>query len=691
MSNLVVNGAPHAVDLYTKNSSGVPYVRELEANPQHLPKVYLFAEKGTEKEWLGGGNERKTQFGASTFMERSKYFTHTTELSNVVERLGNVCMYKRLLPDDAGPAANYTLWLDVLETNVDVYQRNADGSIKIVAGSPVLLSTVSGFVYKFVKTHNSNASSDQTFGLKTQMPGDQVDPLHPTVRSTRYPIWEQSASSRGYWGNNIGASFWSYDSRIETVPVKLVATERAFPYSVRVSKRDTKLNTLTPIPTVLDSLSVMFTLKPGSVDPSTDSEVYLPTTFEPNYNQTDSRYPIQEADLNGLYIYQNNIDTLLAKFHAAEIPFIDPMQYDFTAAPSDKYLFNILGGKTLSGYSYNTYIAAEDSISLNRHETIFADGGSDGTMSLEVLEQKVISEVRRYSDDYDEIQDKAYHIESHLYDTGFSLPTKLELGAFISIRGDTFVTFSTFQVGERSFDNSEELSIAQSIKAMLINLPESTNFGTGVVRAAIYGGDCELRGSNTKRRVSTVLEVAYKRAKYMGASNGRWKNKMQYDQGIGGSAAEITTNHSRLWVPVQVRYRFWDAGLNWWARFDRSQIFCPAFKTVFEDETSVLTADTVAMALIQLNKINDRSWRAHSGTVGKSDVLFISDVTRYNSDAVRDRFDGRFPIVPKVLITESDKARGSISWQSGFQLYADPMRTVAINYTEVFRNTTKSV
>lgn len=689
MTNIVVNGAPHVVDLYTKDSSQVLSLREEEAIPQHLPKIYLYAERGTESEWLGAGNEREQQYGALTFDERSRYFTHTTNLSNVVNAQGNACMYKRIVPADAGPASNYTLWLDVLETTVDLYERNSDGSIKTVNGQPVVTGTAPGFKYKLVKTSISDKDiADQTFGVKTQTTGDQFEPANPSVRSTRYPLWEKRASSRGAWGNNVGTRVWGLDSRLDSTPVKMVAVERAFPYMMQLVERDTRINSIKTIPTVLNDSMMLFTLKPHTVDPLTDKDLYVADVYGPTYNQTDSRYPVQEAALSSMAVYQKNIDILVEKFHAAEIPFVDGMHHDFTSNPSDKYLFNLLTGTTMSGYVYHSYVPVEGGLNVNRYETIFASGGTDGTMSLDNLEQGIVAEVRRYSDDFDEIQDKAYHVESHLYDSGFTLPTKMELPAFISIRGDTFVTLGTFQEGAGSFDNSEELSIAQALKSRLSNLPESVYFGTSVLRAGIYGGDCELRGSRTKRRVSTVMEVAHKRAAYMGAGNGRWTSGKQYDQGAPGSMTEITTNHSRLWVPVKVRYRFWDAGLNWWARYDRSQVFCPAFRTVFENETSVLTADTVAMAIIQLNKVNDRSWRAHSGTVGQSDPVFVERVNQFIADAVRDRFDGRFPIEPNVMVTESDKARGSISWTSCIKLFADPMRTVAINYTETFRNKT---
>ena len=688
MTNLVVNGAPHVVELGIKDSSRVVALRESEAIPQHLPKIFAFMERGTENEWLGAGNEREVMFGAESFDERSKYFTHATMLSNVVNKLGNICMYKRVVPADAGPAANFTLWLDVLETTVDLYERNIDGSLKTVAGDLVLKGTAPGFKVKWVKTFETDAAlAGPAFGTLAIREGSQVDPSDPANRSSMYPVLQVKASSRGKWGNSLGMRLWGLDSRLDSMPEKLISQRRTFPFRLQVVERDTVLGTTKIKPTILGDSSVMFTLKEHTVDPSTDKDMYLADTYLQSFEESDSRYPVQFADLSGLVVYHDIIKQLSAMFHEAEKTHIDPLFHDFTAKPEDSYMFNIFSGKTLNGYEYNTFRFVTGGVNLNRYETVYADGGSDGTLSNANFENLVIEQMRRYKDDYDEIQDKALHVESHFYDSGFTLDTKFELAAFIALRGDTFITYGTFQEGERSFDSSEQLSIAQSLKARIMNLPESTYFGTETVRAGIYGGDCVIRGARQKtKRRSSVFEVAHKRAKYMGAANGRWTTKMEYDRGAPGSLCEITTDYSTLWVPVKVRYRFWDAGLNWWARFDRSQSFCPAFKTVYSDETSLLTADSFVQCCIQLNKVNDRSWRAHSGTVGDSDAVFVQRVNDFITKNTLDRFDNRFPVVPDAMITEADRARGKISWHSRIKVYGDPMRTVALNYVEAFRN-----
>ena len=688
MTTIVVNGAPHNVDLGIKDSTRVRGPREALAFPQHLPKVYMFSERGRTDEWLGGGAERERRYGTKTFDERSKFFTHSTKIANVANGVGNLCMYKRVIPHDAGPTANVAIYIDVLPSEVDLYERNEDGSIKTVGGQPVIIGQAQGFKYKYVTVVEDTISGlEQIFGRRTIIEGDQIDPNNPTIRSKRYPIMEFAANSQGAWGNNVGIRIWSTDDRIDGTPEKMMSRERAFPYRLQLVERDPVINSVATAQTALADNNILFTLKEGSADPSTNKLLYLGGLFPASYKSTDERYPKQDAPLDAFALYQKNIDLLTKQFFDAEKLHIDPLNHDFTVNEEDMYLFNIFSGRTVNGFEYKTFRQVTGGVSFNRYETVYAGGASDGTMTNVVFEQLVTAEVRRYMDPFDFLQEKAYHVESHLYDAGYSLETKLELAAFIALRKDTFVTFGTFQEDDdREYDNSEKLSIAQALKARLTNLPESSYFGTEVVRAGIYAGSCEWRDSTIPgKRTSPVLEVCYKRARYMGAANGRWTTRLHYDQGEPGSLCEITFNYDSLWVPVAVRYRFWDAGLNWVGYYDREQPWFPAFRTVYSDDSSLLTADSYVQCLININKINDRSWRAHSGTTGIPEDVFVQRVQDWITNAVQGLYDNRFPVIPAVSVTEADRARGGYSWHSNIKVYGDPMRTVAITSTEAFR------
>lgn len=682
---IIVNGAPHYVDLGTKDSSGRQILRLAVSYPQHLPKWYIFAKKGSEADWLGAGAERLNQYGDETFAPRSKYFSHQTQGANISNEQGNMGIYHRVVPNDAGPASNLTLWLDLLSTQVDDYARNGDGSIRTVDGQPVILGQIPGFKYQWSVTNEDTLTGVADIALKTQTQGSMFDPANPTIRSTKYPIASWAASSRGAWGNDVGISLWSLDSRVDAMPEKLVKSERVVPMGFRMVERDQKVGSVTTLKTALNGESIVFTLKPGAVDPSIGNDTHIAAKYNDNYFQSDTRYPLQEPALSSMVVHQNNIDAVLEALYQAELPYVDPNYHDFRMDGVDeKYLFNFLGGRTLNGYLYHSFVPVVGTLSMDRNQVIYAAGGSDGTLTGENLENGMIADVRRYRDANDKYQDKAYNIESHMYDTGWSIDGKFEMASYISLRGDTFATFGTFEDGGRVYDNAEELSSASGLKARLANLPESTYFGTSVVRAGIYAGSAKIRNSQLNKRVSTVMEIIHKRSKYLGAANGAWKSGAAYDQGAPGSVAEILYDFSNLWVPVSVRYRFWDAGLNWWGNLDREQAFCPAFRTVYSDDTSVLTADTVAMALIFANRVNDRSWRVHSGTTGVPGPVFIERIKNFINSQVEGKIDGRYGIEPVPSITANDELRG-YSWHSGINIFADPMRTVAVNYAEVFR------
>lgn len=683
---ITVNGAPHYNDLGTRDGSGMQVLRLAMSYPQHLPKWYIFAQKGTTKTWYGGGVDRELQFGATSFSERSKFFTNQTRGANVSNATGNIGAYQRIIPGDAGPASNLTLWLDLLPTAVDDYQRNADGSIRVENAQPIIIGQLGGFKYQWSLSHDLTEGDAQSFRTRTQRAGTMVDPANPTVRSTQYPIAGWQASSKGAWGNDVGLSIWSMDSRVDNIPERMVEKQRCYPFGLRMFQRDQDIGSITTEKTVMGAEDISFTLKPMSYDPASNLDMHLSRRYSTSYFEKNPRYSRQEPSLSNMVIYQNNIDAVLEALYTAEKPYIDANFHDFNASGDDeKYLFNLFGGHTLNGFIYRTFVPVTGTLSMDRNQILYAKGGSDGTLSFENLEKGAIADVRRYQDLNDEVQDKAGFPESHMYDLGWSLNGKYEFAAFITRRGDTFVTFGTFQEGVIPRDIAEEFSTGSAIKARLANLPDSTYFNTPVIRAGIYSGDALHQGSALDNRVSSVLEVVHKRSKYLGASNGAWKSGSAYDQGAPGSVAEILYDFNRLWIPVKTRYRFWDAGVNWWGRLDTEQAFCPAFRTVYSDDTSLLTADTMAMALIFANRVNDASWRVHSGTTGIAAPVFLQRVKTFVEGRIAGKIDNRYIMESNPTVSAFDEKVG-YQWHSGISIYGDPMRTVAINYTEVFRS-----
>ena len=346
MATHIVNAAPMVIDLGTQDLSTRQLPREPDALPQHLPKFWLFTQKGPLTPQLVVGADRVNMYGAESFDYRSKYSNHSTVFANLVNAEGNACMIQRVLPADAGPEANLTLWLDVLPTQIEDFDRNIDGSIKFdTLGNPIILSTIAGYKVKYVVTHSTSLTN---FGELTIQPGDQVDPVTNT-QSQRYPIMQLKSAYPGEYYNSIGIRISAPNIKNSAnMPTKMMDAEKAFPYFLTVIKKsDSVLASVKAVSTIFGEPRIMFTLKQDVIDPLTDKQLYIGDQFPSTYrNIDDLRYRLEMGDIGTVVMYNGYIDALTTQFHAAEVPFIDQFS-DFSSSTEDKFLFNMFSGESI--------------------------------------------------------------------------------------------------------------------------------------------------------------------------------------------------------------------------------------------------------------------------------------------------------------------------------------------------------
>ena len=413
--------------------------------------------------------------------------------------------------------------------------------------------------------------------------------------------------------------------------------------------------------------------------------MYLGDKFVDAYqNLADVRYPATYGDFGSMAIYQNNIDYLLGLFHDKEIPFVSETS-DFTVDPEDKYLFNFLSGTNSIGIPYHSFQMVEDldTVLMSEYANIYAAGGSDGTLNNDTYSQQVINHVKRYADKMDQLMELAVNVESIIYDTGFRLDVKKALCYFISQRKDTMVVLATHDGSDRVLQPSEEQSLAVALRTRLQMFPESEYFGTPVTRGMVIGRSGLIRNAQYKKRMPLSYEVALKAAAYMGAANGIWKTGKHFD-GAPGSVLDAMYDISIKWVPTSVRNRHWDVGLNWVQSYDRRSFFFPAFKTVYDDDTSVLNSFITVMACCQLNKVAHACWREFSGVSYLTNIQLLERVNNFVVNRTIGRFDNRFVITPAAYIDDMDALRG-YSWHLPIKIYSPMMKTVMITNVTAFR------
>ena len=757
-------------DLSTRVLPRVP-----EAIPQHLPKFYIYAETGPLTPQLVVGNERQRMYGANTFDEIGPYTTHSTIFANQVNAQGNACMLQRVVPIDAAAEANLIVGLDVLQTTIDLYQRNPDGSIMrdSLTGNPTIIGTTTGYKIKWTTKYRP---STVKVGETPMSNGNQVDPsgmnfpnnsgtksnilatnlvrnneyvivsttsgngaatdftligadnnnvgtvftatgsgtgtgLASTTTGTNtsywYPIFELKTSFQGEYGNLAGIRLWAPTiNTIATMPTQMMSTDYAYPYYISVIRKPDANSSPNIQTTLFGDTRTMVTFKPKVTDPLTNVNMYIGDVFIDAYrNLTNQLFPQTFGDFDTLYVYNNNIETVLSQFFESELPYFD-IESDFRLGSgasydlSQKHLFNFVSLTDSNGIPYQSVIFTNDatSVQLGPLSNVYAMGGSDGTMHLsdktidnQAFANLVTNALHSYTDPNDPVQDVAVNVESIFYDTGFPIATKQALCGVLAIRNDTFVVLSTYIAPlpvtkivngspvvlsgpEVVMDSSTEFSLATSLLTFLQNYPESDYFGTPVMRGMIIGRSAHLRNSNWLQRLPLSLEVAIKAAAYMGAGNGAWKSGYSFD-----SAPLSVVDHmydiSISWVPASTRNAYWDVGLNWVQAYDRRSFFFPALKTVYDNDTSVLNSFFTAMAICQLYKVINAAWRDFSGVSHLSNAQLAQRINDYITSAVQNKFDSRFTIKPKAYFTNDDVLR-NFSVTVPVEIYAQGMKTI---------------
>lgn len=678
MSIQIHSGVPRLYSTGKKDSSGGVVPVEPLAIPTHLPKIYIYAEDGDLQPQLAVGGTRQQLYGKRTFDERSKYFTHTTVLSNVVNAQGNMQMLQRVLPTDHGPKANLRLIADVLETQVPVYERMPDGTYKLDDDHQKIPTgeTIKGLKVKFL----AKRFAAEEFGLGSLQPGIQQDGVNQSIQ---YPLEDMEAPFYGEKGNNSGLRNWAPVAiGLNPFDTRLLTVEKVYPYYRSLLTRADEFSTGKLVDTVTGETSITYTLKPGSYNRYTDQGLYLGTEFLKRYQdlQPAPGIPVLNGPFGQQYVYQTHIDELLALMYELEAPWVDQFSdISGTDLEGEMYMMNLYGAHSSLNVPYTAVqvdFTGKDVVRMSPQSVFYASGAFDGTMNEDMLAKLVKEEVEEYNNPNSPLMDMAYHVESIMYDSGFPLETKKALCNFISIRKDTAVVLATHDVLGRTLTAAEESSLAISLRTQAQLFPESEVHGTPVCRAVIVGRSGELAGSKYPKRLPLSIELAHKAARYMGASNGRWKTGQSFSRAgtTPGSIVELFRNINVTFTSDRVRNTDWANGLVWVQNYDRDRQFFPAFQTVYDDDTSVLNSFFTMMATVECEKAGFRSWLNWVGDDKELDSVFKRTIEKEINDDLKDRFDNRYILIPEVSFTDADKARG-YSWTTVIHIGAHGMKT----------------
>lgn len=671
-----------------KDQSQRAPIREPEQVPTHLPHVFIYAQKGPTVAQLAVGGGFQTLFGAKTLDPRSPYYNHQSELAASVIGEGNAVIVSRLKPVDAGPNSRLLVSLDIVADDVQQYERNPDNSFKLDATGAKIAVTgagakIPGHRARLVINDWMSGGSAQAFGEVTPKAGALTSATD--VQSQTYPLFEVEASFFGAEGNNLGLRLVAPTTESNNpLNDSLFAAAKAFIYRLSIVNRLDAASTVNVTETLGGEQAIDFAFKSGAVDPASDTEISLEDIFLDAYSNFDPGVTPVYGPFGKVKVYQNHLATVLAMIGSREAPL--GLLPELTMDADSEFLhtvnfLNATNEHNLPYFSYELEGAAQGGIRFTEATAVWADGGSDGTMSFDLHAELVENEMLNYGATAggDWLDDAKFPF-SFYYDSGFPLDTKLALLSPLGKRKDVFVVLSTQDASEALNSDSIESSMAVTLKNAARLYPESEIHGTKVCRAVVIGHAGELIGSkykgpNGSKVLPFTIEFARKSAAYMGAGTGIWNSAAAFDASPANQI-ESFKNHNVNFKPATARVQDWKNGLIWAQSYDMRSIFWPAVQTVYDDDTSVLNNYFNAVICVDLEKVSQRAWRDLVGTSGKmSKAQFIMRSNQLIMDRTEGKYDGRVTIRPDTYFTAADEQRG-YSWKTDIHMYGENMRTV---------------
>ena len=710
--SLFKNASPQYINLGVNDLSTRIVTPEPVKIPQHLPKQYFFAKKGSVVPTPTIGAPMLLMYGSDTFNKDSKWYNHSTRFITGITGEANTMMLQRVIPDDAGPEANIRIYLDIVSDDVPNYIRNSDGSYAVDSVTnaykvDTVNPTISGYKFKLVSEYEA---SGLELGTATIKSGTMTNALGNV--SNMYPILEFKAKHKGEYYNNIGFNIISLGS--DEIQQDIVTETKSLPFQLQLVTRKSPEAKYEVFRSLFGEPSVQFTFKEKAINPITAARFDIEAVFQQNwYNETDRLLPLKYNDYEGMRVYRNNLETVLSMIIANEKQYISTTEetwddggtastyswFDFLSEGSsitddEMYLINFLTGKSTKNVNYFTFVydsttanttGTQKEITLNNNTPVFLNGGSDGTLTNDMFETVVKRELSKYLDPDSEVMDNAINIESVMYDTGYTLSTKEEVCNVIGLRKDTAVGLTTHDasLGESSLPLSDQRAIAVALKTRLKLTPESSYYGTPVARGIVVAGTGLMPDNSTMDEIPLLYSIALKSARFMGAGNGKWNGVYAFDKAPGNVITELKDIKPGF-IPSGIKPTLWNDGIVWAQPYDREQYHFPGIQTVYDNDTSVLNSWLTVIAICTVTKVANDAWRNFTGDVSLTKPQFKEAVEEYVNKALMGRFNGQIVVIPEVVFTEADDQRG-FSFHLVNRLYANNMKTVMVYTTEAHR------
>lgn len=641
----------------------------LEQIPIHLPYLHLQTRKGPLTPQLVSGKDMLVMYGAESFDEASKYYSHQTMASNICNGYGNAIFIKRMV-DASAKRARVVVKCEMVETEVEKYTRDATGAVAVDAQGVKQTQTgvyVTVQKLKWTVEVIPAASPQPAVGnIATVSPGTMTGSAGQ--ESSVYAVMEFECAGLGEYGNGVGFRL-SFPSAKATDPADafVVEDQKTAIFRMQYVERPAPDRSPVVISTLNSQRSIDFSFKKGVVNTKTDQMFDIQRLTSDWNDFTKGQVP-RFGPMENVHVYESNMKIILDACKDAEN----------TAAVNviaDSYQLNPFTVVDYKGNDYEGMRLDTATAAFNSATTHYLKGGSDGSVGEPTLDALVKTEVEKTWDnaEYPLLNSQKYPF-SALYDTGFGVETKKSILNTLGNRRDFHVTVCTQDVSAKDNNIAAETSVGTLLRAAARLTPESTVHGTEVCRAVIVRGMGPSTRSRYRRNVPLIMDLIAKRARYWGAGEGRAKSAYSYDEAPTNRVTELE-DVTNSWVNDTVKDKQWELGINGVQSTGRSDLFWAAYQTVYSDDTSILNSELLMQIMVDVTKRAETVWTQLTGDTKLTKAEFKVKSDDLFKKAVAGRYDGRVVIIGDTNFTATDDVRG-FSWTMDIAVYGNNMKTV---------------
>lgn len=546
----------------------------------------------------------------------------------------------------------------------------------------------------------------------------QIEGQDTEWSSTLYPILDLPLAYKGSRGDDFGLRM-GFPTSKGSNPIDTASVYSTMSYLLRlgVVERNKVTGGFDIVNTAAGEVAIDVSLK-QNVSSERGVNLDIESAFIPAYKvpstATQPEYPGPFGDI---YIYRDSLEEVQKALIVGpddangrgEEYYNEQAKLDFGRVPvtvDNSYLLNMFTGYDVDAVPYYAFETGSGAlfggVTLTADSILYATGGDDGLImtavgeadslaNLELFDALVRTELNSFDNGtYNWLNTARYPI-SAIWDSGFSMETKKSMLNIIGTRKDTMAYLATQSQADYVSKNvggvvskvwswvnpnteAEETSIASTLRAIASGYPESDVYGTPVCRAVIVGQCGTIVNSSYKRSLPLTYELADKVSKFMGSTDGIWRDADAYDQNPNNVIA-LMENINLTWKNENVGRQAWANGLTYAEDFDIRSQFFPAVRTVYTNETSVLTSAITTAAICYVQRVQQISWRYFTGNGKFRKQKFAELVDEFIRERLAGRFDDRFTFEVRTEFTQADEAAG-YSWTTHVTIYAPNMVTV---------------